>query len=87
MFAKLLANQTRRTSPFSSGTTFENFVVQMTESSCVIDVLYWSRPKNVLQSLSLSAKYCHGNHVLPLSGDLSRTKTPGRGELPILMKT
>jgi len=77
----------RQTSPFSSGTTLEYSVVQMTESSWVILVLYLFLPKNVLQSLSLSAKYCHGNHVLPLSGDLSSTNTPGRGELAILMNT
>lgn len=35
----------------------------------------------------VSAKYCHGWNVFPLSCDLSNTQTPGRGEFAIVMKT
>jgi hypothetical protein len=82
---RLLTRETT-ISPPSKGTTFEKRVEHKTESSLVIDVSN-SSPKKALQSLKVSAKYCHGFQVCPLSVDLSSAKTPGLGELAILMKT
>lgn len=86
MFVKIQITNQTRTSPFSKGTTWENSVVQITESSRRIPFEDGVLKKN-RQSLGLSAKNCQGDHVSPKSVDLSRAQTPGRGELAILMYT